>query len=506
MSTATVTAGVAQVLGGLLLQLCCPASCSTGRPGCRTTRADTASALPRAAPPLEQDGHGRRNDARLPARARRDQRRGHRGRRAARPRRGVAPNWEWGTTRSHWPVSLALARFAAAAAAWDVGNGFSLMARVASSRSPCSWRPRQCLAGRRRARRGDDRPAGRRRGDRRARGLSRPALALGGVAFAVVIIAETGRQPVDNPDTHLELTMVHEGPLLSTRDATSPICSGPPLHGIGSCSSSPRRSSSPTLRALAQLGLLPVALVVLCAALALTETHTVKMRSARPPPAVGGRGRRAARHRRLARGDGVSGTVLWVLVSVGLAVVIVRRRSVAVALVIGQALLLSAVALAEAATGADVAAALAPLLRATPSARSSSSSSPNPRGATGAGRRGCLPRRPGGGARARAPLARARDRTRNARPQSGRCSRSSPSGWSARRRGGPPSSRCSASSSSRTAQLAAAELPGGSSSLAIELGVALDLTLIALVAAVFHERIFAEFGAGDTAALRGLRD
>ena len=40
----------------------------------------------------------------------------------------------------------------------------------------------------------------------------------------------------------------------------------------------------------------------------------------------------------------MSGTVLWVLVSVGLAVVIVRRRSVAVALVTGQALLLSAVA------------------------------------------------------------------------------------------------------------------------------------------------------------------
>jgi hydrogenase-4 membrane subunit HyfE len=52
--------------------------------------------------------------------------------------------------------------------------------------------------------------------------------------------------------------------------------------------------------------------------------------------------------------------------------------------------------------------------------------------------------------------------------------------------------------------LAALELPGGSS-LAIELGVAFDLTLVALVAAVFHERIFAEFGAGDTAALRSLR-
>jgi len=33
-------------------------------------------------------------------------------------------------------------------------------------------------------------------------------------AFLVAIIAETGRVPVDNPDTHLELTMIHEGMIL----------------------------------------------------------------------------------------------------------------------------------------------------------------------------------------------------------------------------------------------------------------------------------------------------
>lgn len=53
--------------------------------------------------------------------------------------------------------------------------------------------------------------------------------------------------------------------------------------------------------------------------------------------------------------------------------------------------------------------------------------------------------------------------------------------------------------------LAALSLPG-TSSLAIEIGVAVDLLLIALVAGVFHERIFAEFGAGDSAALRSLHD
>lgn len=41
-----------------------------------------------------------------------------------------------------------------------------------------------------------------------------PAHLLSFVAFFIVAIAETGRIPVDNPDTHLELTMVHEGMLL----------------------------------------------------------------------------------------------------------------------------------------------------------------------------------------------------------------------------------------------------------------------------------------------------
>lgn len=41
-----------------------------------------------------------------------------------------------------------------------------------------------------------------------------PPLLLAAVAFAIVAIAETGHEPVDNPDTHLELTMIHEGMLL----------------------------------------------------------------------------------------------------------------------------------------------------------------------------------------------------------------------------------------------------------------------------------------------------
>lgn len=38
--------------------------------------------------------------------------------------------------------------------------------------------------------------------------------ALAAAGLAVVLVAETGRIPVDNPDTHLELTMIHEGVLI----------------------------------------------------------------------------------------------------------------------------------------------------------------------------------------------------------------------------------------------------------------------------------------------------
>lgn len=44
--------------------------------------------------------------------------------------------------------------------------------------------------------------------------LASPASLLACVALAVVTLAETGRLPVDNPATHLELTMVHEAMLL----------------------------------------------------------------------------------------------------------------------------------------------------------------------------------------------------------------------------------------------------------------------------------------------------
>ncbi len=41
-----------------------------------------------------------------------------------------------------------------------------------------------------------------------------PSLAFAGVAFTMVSLAENARVPVDNPTTHLELTMVHEAMIL----------------------------------------------------------------------------------------------------------------------------------------------------------------------------------------------------------------------------------------------------------------------------------------------------
>lgn len=44
--------------------------------------------------------------------------------------------------------------------------------------------------------------------------MTRPSLWFAAFGFLLVAIAETGRIPVDNPNTHLELTMIHEAMIL----------------------------------------------------------------------------------------------------------------------------------------------------------------------------------------------------------------------------------------------------------------------------------------------------
>jgi formate hydrogenlyase subunit 4 len=175
---------------------------------------------------------------------------------------------------------LALARFAITAASWDVANGFSLMGAsrdltiaVATETTLVLALAVGALVS------GTTSLGGMIAGTAGTAIWASPALALGAAAFALVIAAETGRQPIDNPDTHLELTMIHEGPLLeyAGRDLALLQWAAAVRHWLVLVLAA--QIFLPHLRdAWGQLGVLPVALLLLCAGLALMETLTAKMR------------------------------------------------------------------------------------------------------------------------------------------------------------------------------------------------------------------------------------
>lgn len=110
---------------------------------------------------------------------------------------------------------LSLARFVMALSAWDTSNGFGLMAAARDLFVAVSAEVVMLLALTLAAL-----PAA--STDLAAMGTASAGLLVWQtpthwcalLAFSVVAITEMGRQPIDNPDTHLELTMIHEGPLL----------------------------------------------------------------------------------------------------------------------------------------------------------------------------------------------------------------------------------------------------------------------------------------------------
>jgi formate hydrogenlyase subunit 4 len=130
-----------------------------------------------------------------------------------------------------------------------------------------------------------------------ARAVAEPAVALGPghvLAFAalfIVTIAETGRLPVDNPATHLELTMIHEAMVLEY--------SGPYLALVEWAASlkllvffalaanlfMPWGIAVTAAPAALALGLATfvLKLAALAAAVALLETHVAKLRLFRVP-------------------------------------------------------------------------------------------------------------------------------------------------------------------------------------------------------------------------------
>jgi formate hydrogenlyase subunit 4 len=121
---------------------------------------------------------------------------------------------------------LALARFAQALAALDTGSAFGGMGASREMAIASLVEPALVAAAFALAIPAGSTDPGRLASDGLAAGWAAlgPAHLLAFGALVVVAIAETGRIPVDNPDTHLELTMVHEGMLLEY--------AGPPLAAL----------------------------------------------------------------------------------------------------------------------------------------------------------------------------------------------------------------------------------------------------------------------------------
>ena len=184
---------------------------------------------------------------------------------------------------------LALARFAVATAAWDTGSGFALMGAARDLTIAVFGEALLVLAllvAALPAHSTDLRAMSAAAAGGHIWGV--PAHWCGALGFVLVILVETGRQPIDNPDTHLELTMIHEGPLLeyAGRDLAFLQWAAAARHWVmlvlGAELFLPHWGGF-----AASLGLLAAGVVALCGALALVETTQAKMRILRVPALLG---------------------------------------------------------------------------------------------------------------------------------------------------------------------------------------------------------------------------
>lgn len=205
------------------------------------------------------------------------------------PVTAVAPDWGIGHDVLALAGLLALARFAAAASAWDTANGFALMGASRDLMLSVFVEATLILALAVAAlTAGTTDLPGMIHATAAPAAWTSPVLALGTVAFALVVIAETGRQPVDNPDTHLELTMIHEGPLLeyAGRDLAYLQWAMAARHWVVLLLAS-QVFLPHTAGVWGQLLTLPAAMLLLCGALAVTETLVAKTRVLRVPRLLG---------------------------------------------------------------------------------------------------------------------------------------------------------------------------------------------------------------------------
>jgi formate hydrogenlyase subunit 4 len=202
---------------------------------------------------------------------------------------GRSGDWGLGNDALVIVGMLALARFVVTASAWDTSNGFSLMGAARDLTLAVFGEALLVLALLVAALPAHSTDLVAMSAAAGGDGIwSEPAHWCGALAFGLVVLVETGRQPVDNPDTHLELTMIHEGPLLeyAGRDLAY-------LHWVAAA----RHWVVLVLAGelflphwggwAGRLALLAGGLVVLCAALAATETAQAKMRILRVPGLLG---------------------------------------------------------------------------------------------------------------------------------------------------------------------------------------------------------------------------
>ncbi|MFP5363393.1 MAG: respiratory chain complex I subunit 1 family protein [Thermoleophilia bacterium] len=208
---------------------------------------------------------------------------------AAVPIAGHAPDWAVGHDAFVLVGLLALARFAATAASWDTGSGFALMGAARDLMLAVFGEALLVLALLLAALPARSTDLAAMHGALATSGAwATPAPWCGLVAFAIVVLVETGRQPIDNPDTHLELTMIHEAPLLEYggRDLAYLQWAAAARHWVllvlVASLLLPRTGGF-----AAQLGLLAATLAGLCVAVAVGESVQAKMRVLRVPALIG---------------------------------------------------------------------------------------------------------------------------------------------------------------------------------------------------------------------------
>ena len=202
---------------------------------------------------------------------------------------GRSPAWPVGHDALMLVGLLALSRFALAAASWDTGSGFSLMGASRDLMLSVATEALLLLAvvlialptGSTDLLTLSHAGAG-------SAIWGQPAHWIALVAFLLVVLVEVGRQPVDNPDTHLELTMIYEGPLLeyAGRDLAYLQWAGAARHWVMLVLTIELLAPRPTGFA-GRLIVLVVGLPVLCVALAVVETWLAKMRLLRVPRLLG---------------------------------------------------------------------------------------------------------------------------------------------------------------------------------------------------------------------------